>query len=97
MSAPNDIQIRVARPPFRADGVDFAFFRADHVGLITWVERDPSVETTGDRTRLSADAAQRLMDDLWDAGVRPAEGAGSAGQLAATVRHLEDMRTLVFK
>jgi len=40
--------------------------------------------------------AQVLMDDLWVAGLRPTEGAGSAGALAATQRHLEDMRKLVF-
>ena len=41
--------------------------------------------------------AQQLMDSLWNCGVRPSEGSGSAGQLAAVNRHLEDMRTLVFK
>ena len=40
--------------------------------------------------------AQCLMDDLWHAGLRPTEGTGSAGSLAATQKHLEDMRTLVF-
>ena len=46
--------------------------------------------------RLGADAAQELMDSLWDCGLRPTEGAGSAGQLAAVKAHLDDMRTLVF-
>jgi len=46
---------------------------------------------------LRKDQAQVLMDDLWNCGIRPAEGAGSAGSLAATNKHLEDMRTLVFK
>lgn len=45
---------------------------------------------------LNIDDAQTLMDDLWRAGLRPTEGAGSAGSLAATERHLEDMRRLVF-
>lgn len=40
--------------------------------------------------------AQELMDDLWRCGVRPTEGAGTAGSMAATQRHLEDMRELVF-
>ena len=39
---------------------------------------------------------QQLIDDLWSAGFRPTEGAGSAGALAATQRHLEDMRTIAF-
>jgi hypothetical protein len=46
---------------------------------------------------LAPDAAQQLMDELWNTGLRPSEGTGSAGALAATQRHLEDMRTLVFK
>lgn len=46
---------------------------------------------------LTGDEAQQLMDELWNCGIRPAAGAGSAGSLAATERHLEDMRALVFK
>lgn len=45
---------------------------------------------------ISMDSAQMLMDELWNCGLRPTEGSGSAGSLAATQRHLEDMRTLVF-
>ncbi len=52
---------------------------------------DPPVTTT-----LSPTAAQQLIDDLWDCGLRPSEGSGSAGQLAAVERHLKDMQTLVF-
>ena len=40
--------------------------------------------------------AQQLMDDLWAAGLRPIEGAGSAGQLAATEAHVGDLRKLLF-
>lgn len=46
---------------------------------------------------LSYEEAQQLMDDLWQCGLRPSEGTGSAGALAATQKHLEDMRKLVFK
>lgn len=41
--------------------------------------------------------AQQLMNSLWDVGIRPAQGQGSAGQLEATRAHLDDMRALVFK
>ena len=41
--------------------------------------------------------AQTLMDDLWNCGLRPTDGAGTAGAMRAVERHLEDMRTLVFK
>ena len=40
--------------------------------------------------------AQALMDQLWDCGLRPTEGTGSAGALAATERHLRDMQRLAF-
>jgi hypothetical protein len=40
--------------------------------------------------------AQVLIDDLWRCGLRPTEGAGSAGALAATQAHLKDMQRLVF-
>lgn len=46
---------------------------------------------------IEPEVAQVLMDDLWRCGLRPTEGSGSAGALAATERHLEDMRTLVFE
>lgn len=45
---------------------------------------------------LGREEAQQLIDELWRAGLRPAEGAGSAGQLASTERHLEDMRQIAF-
>ena len=40
--------------------------------------------------------AQLLMDELWRCGLRPSEGAGSAGSLAATERHLKDMQAIAF-
>ncbi|WP_321951903.1 hypothetical protein [Paraburkholderia bannensis] len=45
---------------------------------------------------LAHDTAQQMIDELWRAGLRPTEGAGSAGQLASTERHLEDMRQIAF-
>ena len=45
--------------------------------------------------RIDKKSAQVLMDDLWKCGLRPTDGKGSAGQLTATERHLDDMRRLV--
>ena len=45
---------------------------------------------------ISSHMAQQLMDELWVAGLRPSEGTGSAGSLAATQKHLEDMRNIAF-
>lgn len=47
--------------------------------------------------RLTPHDAQSLMDELWRCGLRPTEGAGSAGSLAATERHLKDMQTIAFQ
>lgn len=46
---------------------------------------------------LDYETAQKLMDQLWDCGLRPVEGAGSAGALSAVQSHLNDMRALVEK
>lgn len=44
---------------------------------------------------ISDENAQALCDALWDAGIRPTNGAGSVGQLAAVQAHLGDMRKIV--
>ena len=41
--------------------------------------------------------AQLLMNDLWDCGLRPSEGSGSACALAAIQKHLKDMKTIAFQ
>lgn len=46
---------------------------------------------------LSRDDAQALMDELFATGIRPSEGSGSTGQLAAVQAHLKDMQKLVFE
>lgn len=53
-------------------------------------------ERVGPFIELEMTAAQLLMDELWGCGLRPSEGSGSAGSLAATERHLADMKTLAF-
>ena len=40
--------------------------------------------------------AQILMNDLWDCGLRPSEGSGSAGAMLAVQDHLKDMKTIAF-
>ena len=47
--------------------------------------------------RLEIQAAQQLMDELWQCGLRPSEGTGSAGSLKATQDHLSDMQKTVYK
>ena len=62
---------------------------------ITW-EPIPTGLTTPPVATMTPTEAQELMDNLWRCGFRPTEGKGSAGQLAATDRHLQDMRAIAF-
>ena len=43
---------------------------------------------------LSFEEAQTMIDELWRCGLRPTEGTGSAGAMAATERHLKDMQRI---
>lgn len=63
---------------------------------VTMVSKQPGSQTEP-MIYVSMTEAQQLMDALWHCGLRPTEGSGSAGSLAATERHLSDMRKLVFK
>ena len=57
-------------------------------------EDDAGEKTLEPVLSMNEKAAQELMDALWDVGLRPTEGSGSAGSLAATERHLKDMRAI---
>ena len=74
-------------------------FYIQHNGA--WVQHFKCVQVDEGTTppvalQLHRDQTQDLMDKLWKVGFRPTEGKGSAGALAATERHLADMRRLVF-
>ena len=86
-----------------SDSIDFVLFerRGDSVSYSTSISMfNPGTENAGEiiapTFSLKNDEAQELMDNLWKLGFRPSEGTGSAGSLAATQKHLEDMRRLVF-
>jgi len=53
-------------------------------------------EAVSPTLQLPASDAQALMDQLWQCGIRPSEGTGSAGAFAAAQSHLADLRRLVF-
>jgi len=73
--------------------------RVSYAQRLTLVEQNPEDQGTEVEPvfSLKDEQAQNLMDELWRVGLRPSEGSGSAGSLAATERHLADMRHLVFK
>lgn len=77
-----------------ADGVE----SVTHATVIEMKPVNPDEATAFTPTfSLHMDEAQQLMDELWHCGLRPTEGTGSAGSLAATERHLKDLQRLVFK
>src|SRR3990167_8536848 len=45
---------------------------------------------------LDEHSAQNLLQELWNAGVRPNNGEGTSAQVDSLKYHLEDMRKLVF-
>jgi len=47
-------------------------------------------------TRISRNEAQELLDSLWHCGLRPTDAGESTGELAATKKHLEDIRNIAF-
>jgi hypothetical protein len=100
--------IHLKTEEFRADRskwcmepeVELSFGAKDPDGM--WMIAQPLVMKTHEPGTIitpfmsvKLDTAQQLMDQLWRCGVRPADGTGSTGQLAATERHLADMRALV--
>lgn len=63
---------------------------------IEMVQHEAGALITEPTCTLTMTAAQELMDELWRCGLRPSEGTGSAGALAATERHLKDMQKIAF-
>ncbi|HJV89731.1 MAG TPA: hypothetical protein VJ623_05445 [Holophagaceae bacterium] len=80
----------------------YAYTRAEdgrvHLGrLLEMTPLDPSVGTHEPTFHMDRSSAQELMDELWRIGMRPSEGTGSAGAMAATQAHLRDLQRLVFE
>ena len=90
-------KIRAQKLPWNS-GVELVILSHDGTSvcyqlMMCKVVPESAIEPT---VKIGITEAQVLMDDLWNAGIRPTEGTGSAGSLRATERHLEDMRRLIF-
>lgn len=92
--------LRIVKEPL-SDKIGVYFGERDHRGILhlvsdcTLAEIPDGGMLPSPSLRLDLAAAQSLMDELWDCGIRPAQGSGSAGSLAATERHLSDMQGIV--
>lgn len=98
------MEIRAQKQPiYLGEGIELYMFTRGQDRKVTGVVTDFVVTTyeQGFEARPTAtiniQEAQILMDSLWESGVRPAEGTGSAGSMLATQKHLNDMRAIVQK
>ena len=93
------IEIRATRQPaWWGDGVEIRILDRQSREYVEKVQMTPA-EVGGEipvAVRLDPEQAQALIDSLWECGLRPTEGTGSAGALAAVERHLADMKKLAF-
>ena len=100
-----DIQIRAFSEPMTDGAQIYIVGKNPNDGRRIYVPSVDFIEGKDDGTSILPtftlpyrmnNAAQILMDDLWNIGVRPTEGVGSAGAMTATQGHLEDMRKVAF-
>lgn len=63
-------------------------------GLQFTTHHEAEIVEPQEAIQLPRETAQQLMDALWQCGLRPSEGSGSAGSLKATESHLKDMQEL---
>lgn len=92
------IEIRARRTPWDRD-IELAVLdrtddRSGAIGRLTFEAIPVGMTFGGPTLTIDQNAAQQLIDELWQCGLRPSEGTGSAGSLAATERHLKDMQSI---
>lgn len=70
----------------------------DHVGIVTnlTMENVHRAEATPQPTFVLKDeAARNLMDQLWNAGLRPTNYEDLRGEISAQREHIKDLRSLL--
>lgn len=106
MFPPNtSLRSRIERAAYLGDRLEVTLWTQSESGTIavvqpltlnTLAEKETAYVPVPSFT-MRVSEAQEFMDELWRAGLRPSEGTGSAGALAATQLHLEDMRAMTTK
>lgn len=90
-----------AEPKWYSNSIALYFYEKAQDGKVSYVsnlvmttaEEGQAIEPS-DALTIPHETAQELMDSLWQCGLRPSEGSGSAGALKATENHLKDMQEL---
>ena len=93
------LQARAQWADYRGS-IGISLFTERHNGFsygrsVEFVQSQPGEVVSQPTFALSRTMASQLMDDLWNAGIRPTE-QGSPGQIAALQNHLKDMKTIAF-
>ena len=100
----DNIQVSAFREPATFIGISFYLRVKNPVSGIVSLPGPLVLEEQNDKDlavwhpplfHLNADNAQSLMDDLWNAGIRPSNAEEAAGELKATKYHLEDLREML--
>jgi hypothetical protein len=92
------VEVIHARASFDLMGVALFALSGNNIAEdLIWAPRAIGTIITRPTCVVDKTGAQILMDDLWNVGIRPTEGSGSAGSLHATENHLNDMRKIVSK
>lgn len=95
-----DIRIHAARRPFSMGPQYIDLYGYDEIGKgviqrVTLKKEKERFTAIDPFMQLGEEQAQQLMDSLWECGLRPTEGHGSAGAFGAVKAHLSDMRKIV--
>ncbi len=102
MDADHELKIRAARDRFNyfSDKIELACIgrRGEDLSAAEPLTIRPIDEhtTIPSFITINKNQAQLLMDDLWDCGLRPSEGSGSAGAMKAVQNHLADVKKILF-
>lgn len=91
-------RIGARRREFFQDGIDIMFWEKIDENIYAaepvTMKLVPAGVVSNPTLTIDTDTAQMLIDELWRCGLRPTEGTGSAGALAAVERHLADMQKI---
>ena len=96
---PKSIEIRINRTPqWLHDGLEVRILDFSNKSYCQMITMVPKMEGQYIEPcmNLSMEQGQRLIDQLWECGLRPTEGTGSAGQKAAMESHINDLQKIVF-
>lgn len=95
----NEFNIRITpKPEFMGFGYDIRIIDKINKTFVQGLSIIENVEGMAIPSLFTLDKLQlqELMNELWNLGIRPSNGAGDNNAFEAVKYHLEDMRRLVF-